>query len=188
MRNQTRSWASVACLIGCGLLACLSGGISACAQPTDYEVKAAFLLNFPRYVEWPDAEENEPDQPVIVGFFSQNNVSEALDEIIRSRELSGRPITIRIISSESEIADCHMIFVSANELQRLPALLEKLREANVLTVGESSDFLQNGGIINLVIRNSRVRIDVNLEDAKRSKLGISSKLLAVADVVMGRNH
>ena len=82
-------------------------------------------------------------------------------------------------------AGCHILFLSASEKKRLPEILARLRGASVLTVGESESFLQAGGVINFARRNQRVRLEVNAAAADQAGLKISSKLLNVADLVIG---
>jgi hypothetical protein len=178
-----------ACLLLWVILGLAWGARGALAQsksPPDYEVKAAFLINFPKYVEWFADASAETNGPIIIACLGENKVSEALRKVIQSRPPTGRPIVAKVIATEAESAGCHILFVSDAERRRLPAILEKLRGANVLTVGESDDFLAKGGIINLALRDRKVRVEVNLDAARSANLKISSKLLGVADVVKGK--
>jgi hypothetical protein len=178
-----------ACLLLGVAMSLVLAARSASAQskaPTDYEVKAAFLANFPKYVEWPPEMSADTNRPLIVAFLSESSVSEALRRLLQSPLPKGRAIVAKVIATEAESAGCHILFVGDVEWRRFPAVLKTLKGANVLTVGESDDFLQQGGIINLVLRDRKVRIQVNLDAARRANLKISSKLLGVADVVKGK--
>lgn len=152
----------------------------------DYEVKAAFLLNFPKYVEWSADPSAETNGPIIIAFLGESKVSEALSKVIPNKSANGRAIVARVIATDAESAGCHILFIGDSERRRIPAILEKLKGANLLLVGESADFLEKGGVINLAVRERKVRVEVNLDAAVRANLKISSKLLGVADVVKGK--
>jgi hypothetical protein len=154
--------------------------------PPDYEVKAAFLVNFPKYVEWPADASADTNKPIIVACLGESKVSDALRKIIQSRPPNGRAIVARVIATEDESAGCHILFIGDAERRRLPAVLEKLKGESVLVIGESEGFLDKGGIINLALRDRKVRVDVNLDAAREANLKIRSQLLGVADVVKGK--
>jgi len=163
-------------------LAMSSAGWAQTKAP-DYEVKAAFLLNFPKYVEWSQEALTNTNSPIVLGCLGESKISEALRKAIQNRPASGRAVVVKVINSETESAGCHILFIGDAERRRLSAILEILKGTNLLTVGESDDFLDKGGVINFALRDRKVRVQVNLDAARQANLKISSKLLSVADVV-----
>jgi hypothetical protein len=159
------------------------------AVAMDYQVKAACLVNFPKYVDWPAAAFASPSSPITVAVFGDDNVANEFASMVEDgKAVNGHPIVLKRVEKESDItADCQILFIGAAQRDRVPAILEKLQGTKVLTVGESPDFLQKGGIINLVHQGRKIRLQVNLDAAGQARLKISSKLLIAADVVKGKS-
>lgn len=151
----------------------------------EYEVKAAFLLNFTRYVTWPQSAFAEPEEPLVIGILGQDPFGALIDETVAGRlGDGGRPIEVRRLSEPAAAAACHIVFISRAERHQA-ALLESLDSRAILTVGESERFLRDGGGINLSIdRNSRVSFEVNLEATDRAGLTLSLHMLNLADRVL----
>lgn len=159
-------------------------------MPADFQVKAAFLVNFPKYVDWPASVFAATNSPITVAIYGDENVSHAVQEMIgNGRSISGHPLVLKRIAKEEEIAgDCQILFIGASERQQIPSILEKIRGEKILAVGESDDFLDQGGIINLARQGRKIRLQVNLTAAGNAQLKISSRLLVVADVVKGKSN
>ena len=175
------------CLVLAGLAwMATSAGWAQSKSPPDYEVKAAFLVNFPKYVEWSADALADTNSPIVVACLGESKVSEALRKIIQSRPQNGRTIVAKVITTETESAGCHILFIGNSERRRLPTVLGRLKGASILVVGESDDFLDKGGTINLAVRDRKVRVEVDLDAARQANLIINSKLLGVADVVKGK--
>jgi len=171
----------------------LAGKVPALAQdeaPMDYQVKAAFLVNFPKYVDWPATALPANNSPITVAIFGDDNVANEFEVMIsEGKVVDGHPIVLKRITKEEEIGkDCQILFIGASEQHRTSAILERLKGSETLTVGESPDFLDKGGVINLVRQGRKVRLQVNLNAAKEAHLRISSRLLVVADVVKGASN
>jgi hypothetical protein len=154
------------------------------AQPPDASlernVKAAFLYNFTRFVQWPAAAFEEPEDPVHVCVVADAGFERAIDEVLANERVSGRPLT-RLSPREVEATrGCQVLFVARSAQSRAAAILASARTRPVLTVGDADDFLQRGGIIGFVIEDGRVRFDVDLARARANGLTISSRLLQVA--------
>lgn len=157
-------------------------------MPADFQVKAAFLINFPKYVEWPATAFAETNSPVTIAVFGDDNIANEVENMIGSgRSIGGRAIHLKRITREEEIAgDCHILFLGASQRQRTTAILEKIQALKILTVSESEDFLNKGGVINLARQGRKIRLQVNLAAAAKADLKISSRLLMAADVVKGK--
>jgi hypothetical protein len=160
------------------------------AMPTEFQVKAAFLINFPKYVDWPTNAFAETNSPITVAIFGDENVANEVQNMIgNGRISSGHPVVLKRIAREEEInRDCHILFIGTAERQRIPSILEKIRGEKILTVSESDDFLEQNGIINLARQGRKIRLQVNLAAAGNAQLKISSRLLVAADVVKGKSN
>jgi hypothetical protein len=188
-RNPTRDPARGRALktaVGIVLVAMLiSGGASSFARgepAPEYDVKAAFLYNFAKFVEWPGDAFPGPASPIVFFVFGPDPFGDALKSL-KGKTANGRPIVIRYAATLGELERCHLLFVSASERANLPKILQATKDWNVLTVGDVDGFARDGGIINMVKEESRVGIEINLEAAQRSRLIISSKLLALAKIL-----
>lgn len=175
-----------AVLIGALLTAYGAHTAQANAEPTEYEAKAAYVINFARYVNWPTVETPEPSAPMYICVLGHDPLSDTLERALHGRSSNGRPMIMRYLRQVGEAADCQLVLIiqSAEKYQSqwLPALQSK----PILTVGESNRFIRDGGIINLVIVKGTVRFEVNLEAANRAGLKISSRMLGLAEAVYGK--
>jgi hypothetical protein len=154
--------------------------------PAEYQVKAAFLINFAKYADWPADAFASATSPIVIAVLGESRVTGEIQKVIAGRTVNGRKIVLKRLASGEDAAGCHILFISATEEQHSPNLLARLRESDILTVGESDDFLERGGIINLARRDQKIAVEVNLTAAGNARIKLSSKLLSVADSVKGR--
>jgi hypothetical protein len=150
------------------------------AGPGEYEVKAAFLYNFARFVEWP-----APDGagPFVVTVLGRDPFGSVLDDTLRGKTVDARRILVRRVSRSEDVGQSQILFICDSEKDRLPEILKSLESAPVLTVGEMSDFAERGGVIRFKVEQDRVRLEINVAAAERSRLRISSQLLKLARIV-----
>jgi hypothetical protein len=176
--------------VGAGLVIGTSAALAAEVAPLDFQVKAAFLVNFPKYMDWPSAAFAGTNSPITVAIFGDDNVAGEFGNMIEGgRTVSGRPVLLKRITKEEQIgSDCQILFIANSERQRIQEILEKVKGTGILTVGENEDFLEKGGVINLVHRDRKIRLQINLDAAGRAHLKISTRLLMAADVVKGRSE
>jgi uncharacterized protein DUF4154 len=151
--------------------------------PTEYEIKAAFLYNFAKFVEWPPTVFGGPKVPLNICVFGRDPFGRALDDALLGKAIGDHPATLERARQISELATCHIVFISGGESPRLAEVLGSLRGRNVLLVGETEGFASAGGAIQFVLDENRVRFVVNPDAANRAGLKISSKLLALATIV-----
>lgn len=153
--------------------------VAASAQAQDvaleYRVKAAYLLNFARFVDWPPAafKDREPFQICVAG---RNPFGGELAEMVRSETLAGRALAVRVIRDDA--ASCHLLFIPRGIAAR--RFLRQVSGDPTLTVGESPGFLGQGGHINFVLDGGNVRFQISQAAAMRQRLTISSRLLKLA--------
>jgi len=152
----------------------------------EYEVKAAFLYNFAKFVEWPREAFEGTTGKIEICVLGRNPFGSALLDAVRGKSIGSRDFAVREIAAAQEAAGCHILFVSDSERRQLGSVLKAIKSRYVLTVGESDEFLANGGLINFVLRDSNVRFQANTEAISRAKIQISSKLLRIAVVAKQR--
>jgi hypothetical protein len=152
------------------------------AGPTEYEVKAAFLYNFARFVEWPrDAPGG--DGAFLVTVLGRDPFGSVLDDTLRGKTIDGKRVVVRRALGFEDVGRSHILFISDSEKDRLPEILKRIDAAPVLTVGEMSQFAERGGVIRFKLDQERIRLEINVAAAERSKLRISSQLLKLARIV-----
>jgi hypothetical protein len=162
-------------------------GRAAWAQPavSESDVKAAFLYNFTKFVEWPPAAFADARSPLKICVLGEDPFGKTLRALM-DEEVGGRPLSLLRLDNLSNPAACHVLFISRSEKNRLPQILAALGDTPVLTVGDTPEFFEQGGIINFILEGSKVRFEINQEAAERVGIKISSKLLALARRVKGR--
>jgi hypothetical protein len=171
-------------LLLCGTVALGALRLSAqSAEPTEYQVKAAFLFNFAKFVEWPDVTAADTKRPVILGVLGDDPFGSDLASIIVGQVIRGHPIQIRKYRYGDDLRHCDVLFISASEQSHLPQILASLGGASALTVSDIDGFAEAGGVMQFVMEDSRVHFVVNLAAAEKARLRISSKLLALARVL-----
>jgi len=152
------------------------------AVADEYQVKAAFLFNFAKFVEWPGDTFKAADDPIAICVLGQDPFSGALEDLVRDKTVAGRSFVVRQVSTIPQATKCQMVFVTASERKRVRSILDELKGHSILTVGEVEDFTASGGIINFKLKDARVRIEIDPGAAERVKLRISSKLLSLAEI------
>lgn len=150
------------------------------AQLSEYQTKAERICSFARFVDWPAKKFISPNAPFVIGVFGTDAISDYLREALQNRRIKDRPVVIKHILAKEELSGCHVLFISRSERERLSSILGVVRREGVLTVGETDNFLDRGGIINLVNIGGTIRFQVNRSAARRERLTISSKLLQLA--------
>ena len=145
-------------------------------------VKATFIFNFIQYAQWPRTTiSSSPSFPIcIVG----DSVQPLIEETVRGERVSGLPITVRELTQARDASGCRVIYFrsSANRATALETL-NTAKTSPVLTVGETADFLANGGIVRFTKVRNRIHFEINPGAAEKVSLSISSRLLRLADIV-----
>ena len=164
---------ALAALLLCGVL--LGSG----AVTPEYALKAEFLCNFSKYVEWPLALRR--DAPLVFGVVGRDADGMSLLEALRGNSVQGRTVRVApVINSVEGAKRCHVLFFRREMPKEEYELLKALRGSSVLTVGEGDDFLISGGIVRLSYESGRVRFDINPAATRVSGLKISSQLWRLA--------
>ena len=152
-------------------------------QEKEYQIKAAFLYNFTKFVEWPEAAFTNDQHVIYICIFGNDPLSDAL-ETINGKMVKGRKVAIKRFTKAEDIKGCHILFISASEKKNLTYILDTVKDLHVLTVSDMGEFCRYGGIINLIPVNNRIGFEINLSAAHQASLNISSQLLKLArDVI-----
>jgi len=149
----------------------------------EYRVKAAFLFNFARFVEWPSNSFDNAAAPLHLCVLEPDPFGTTLDQTVADKTVDKHPLLLRRTARLSDTQGCHILFVSMDASEPLPEVLGALENRPILTVSEGDEFLRAGGIIGFVLDQGKVRFHVNLQAADGASLKISSKLLNVASRV-----
>jgi len=162
-----------------------AGSLKLSAQPAtsaEYQIKAVFLFNFARFVDWPPKAFPDADAPFIIGVLGEDPFGPYLDETVRGEKVNGHPLIVQRYRRMNEVKTCQVLFISRSEADRVEQIVSNLRGRSILTVGDTDDFDARGGMVRLATEKNKVRMHINLGAVKSANLAISSKLLRVAEV------
>lgn len=151
------------------------------AEPrSEIEVKAAFLFQFSRFVDWPvDAFESDAS-PIVIGILGDEQLAAVFTKIVADKTVSGRPVTVETYTADRDALHCHILFIGSTQRSRLEELAALLRGSHVFSFADSEGFAELGGVGNFVMSGKKVRFQINAGAARRAGLKISSRLLDLA--------
>ena len=170
-----------------GVLVCLTLPLNTSAQNSvsnEFRSKANFLTNFPSFVDWPDSAFTSPQAPLNICVSGDFRFGTVLAEIARNASPHGRRIEIKWIHDDQQLRPCQIIFVSRSEAKRYAKLLLAIDRSSALTIGETPDFLDAGGMIAFDFDREVLQFEVNLAATENAKLKISSRVLSLAKRVL----
>jgi hypothetical protein len=147
----------------------------------EYSVKAAFIYNFAKFVEWPDQTSGDPKTPLVLCVIGRGPARNAFSEL-KNRAVKGKELDIQYNDEIFSLRQCNIIYISSSDAGRTADILDAVRGESVLTIGESPEFIRSGGIINFTFVDKKIRFQINLPAAVRARLSISSQLLKLADI------
>jgi hypothetical protein len=175
-----------------GLSALVAGGLTSIARAADvraseYQIKAAYLCKFATYIEWPTASASDATVPVVIGVIASDAVAAEMATTLQGQSAGGRPIVVRRIDAHGRLDGLNILFIARTHAARVPEALAALQGRPVLTVTESDAPGDLSSMVNFIVIDDKVKFDVALPLVVHSGLKISSRLLAVAHVVTGRD-
>ena len=150
------------------------------AAVSETDVKAAFLYNCAKFVEWPKETFASESAPIQIAVIGDDEFAAKLKSLLSDKKAQGRSFEVKKLSNPQEVKNFQMVFISNSETRRLPQILDAAKKSSVLTIGETEQFLDLGGMINLFFEEAQLRFEVNADAAEKAKLVISSKLLRLA--------
>jgi hypothetical protein len=153
------------------------------ADSREYQIKAAFLVNFMQFVTWPSNAFANDDAPFCIVVLGDDPFGPALDQTVQGETVNHHRIVVQRCRRVEDCKDCQMVFVSRSEEKNLPTILATLDSGPVLTVSEMRGFARNGGIINFYFEGKKVHFEINPAVAQRDKLRMSAQLLSLGKIV-----
>lgn len=168
--------------------AIVSAGWAQEAPPSEYQLKAAFLYNFAKFIDWPRSVFATPQSPFAICILGADPFGPAIDQTLRGKTVADHPVIVQRARDVSEVRHCQIVFVSSQEKQPLAEILDGLQKSSVLVVGETEHFADSGGTIQLFLDEGHIRFAINTDAAENAGLHISSKLLALAKIVHGNEN
>lgn len=169
---------------------CLVGGEPGRAQraqqpvaPSEYHVKGVFLLNFLKYVEWPAVAHQTTNSPFSLVHVGEDRFEADFAAFVKAKTIDHRGVALKHSKALGDWQRCHILFISGSEKRNVRSILAAAKGRPVLTVGESDNFIAEGGMINFVVKDNKVRLQINPVAAEAAGLKISSRLLGVAEIV-----
>jgi hypothetical protein len=170
-----------------GFAVALAGACSLWAEGpkiTEYQVKAAYLANFGRFVEWPTSVAVVKSESFHICVLGQDPLGADLDAAVAGETIGGAHVLAKRISRPQDAVDCRILFISSSEVSQSKEILTALKTLSVLTVSDMPQFARRGGVIQFLLDGNRVRFDINLAAAERAGLTLSSELLKLAVTVI----
>lgn len=165
-------------------LAVFSGAGRAVAQgQEESQLKAAFLFNFAKFVEWPPEAFGGASSPVVLAILGDDSKTDAF-EALQGKALGDRKLIVKRIKKIEEIEGVNIVCICSSERDRLGQILKTVEGKPILTVSDVGNFVRQGGIIGFVSNDNKVRFEINLKTARKARLEISSKLLKLAETVV----
>lgn len=170
----------------CLILLAVTGGIPpAQAQgkpPLEYQIKAAFLFNFTRFIHWPATAYASADAPFVIGIVGHDPFGSYLGDLVNGEQADGHSIVIRRYPNGGDISGCQLLFINVATPAKLKAILASTAQQNMLTVGDTDNFISLGGMVRFFKEDNRIKMEIKLAATKTAQLEMSAKLLQVAKV------
>jgi hypothetical protein len=164
----------------CWLLASFTTSLAQSSVTKEYQIKAAYLYNFAKFVEWPAQSFTNSDSPLVIGVYGQNPFGTELEAIAKDHQINGRHIVIKMVATPADTGDVNLLFIGSEEDGQVSQTLAALGDADILTVGESEKFAASGGMIQFIRDADKVRFSIDADAAERHGLKISAQLLKLA--------
>jgi hypothetical protein len=147
------------------------------AQSKEYQVKAAFLFNFARFIDWPPSAFTNASQPFQIGILGDNPFGTALNDLVLGENLRARKVTVKLSAEPQTLADCQIIFISKSETNRAPEVISQFRSRPILTVGEIGGVGRCGTMISFYQEDRKLRFEIDPDAAEKAGIKMSSQLL-----------
>jgi hypothetical protein len=166
-----------------GILAALLNTAGKAEQVNENNLKAAYVYNLAKFVEWPPQSFQNATDPIVICVLGESPVQNALAEAVNGERIDDRKLVVYRYAAVQQMGHCHLLFIASSERKHLRSILRDPKTSGMLTVGETADFLEEGGAVNFRLEGNRVRIEVNMNAVEQRKLRISPKLLSLAQIV-----
>ncbi|MFO7448079.1 MAG: YfiR family protein [Ignavibacteriaceae bacterium] len=148
-----------------------------------YKLKAVFILNFLRFIEWPQSSFQNEHSPITLAIIGKDPFGKILDETIQNEKVNNHPVIIRRNVSVSDAGKFHVLYISESEKRNVNEIIKKVENTPALTISDIDGFGENGGIITFFIEDNKIRFMINIQSLKQAELKASSKLLRLAKII-----
>jgi len=181
----------MALAVFCGLLPTAQVRAQQIDESKAIKVKAAYLYNFAKFIDWPGNALGEQDEPFVIGVLDDVGFARSLDATVRGKTVASRAVKIRRLGwakeeDRTKLSECHILYIGQGARHRLGEILAVLEEQPVLVISDIPDFATEGGMIGFVLEQGRIVFEINRDALKRGKLRASAKLLNLARIVESR--
>jgi uncharacterized protein DUF4154 len=176
---------AITCLLSAMAVGSRAEGVDS-SDSSEYLIKAGFIYNFAKLVEWPTTAFAQPDSPIVIVILGNDPFGATLDRIVADKKIDGRGIAVKRVKWSKDfkdLKDCNILFISLSEKEHVDSVVEAMKGLPILTIGDAPGFAKRGGIINFTLEDNKIRFEVNVEAAKHADLIISSRLLTLAKIV-----
>jgi hypothetical protein len=183
--RKVGSLITITCLLFAMALGSHAEGLDS-SDSSEYLIKAGFIYNFAKLVEWPASAFTQSDSPIVIGILGDDPFGPMLDRIVADKKINGRGFVVKRLKWSKDLRglrDCNILFVSSSEREHADTVVDAMKSLPVLTIGDAAGFARRGGIINFLLEDNKVRFEVNVEAAKHADLAVSSRLLTLARIV-----
>jgi hypothetical protein len=156
------------------------------SDSSEYLIKAGFIFNFAKFVEWPSSAFAQPESPIVIGVLGTDPFGTIIDKTVQDKKIGTRGFVVKRLkwgTDLKELKECKILFVGASEKAHMDELVQIVKGLPILTVGETPGFAERGGVIRFVLEDNRVRFEVNVVAARQADLTISSRLLTLARII-----
>jgi len=151
--------------------------------PAESDLKAALIFSFAKFVTWPEGTFESSISPIVIGVYGGDPIRLALEEVVRGREIDGRPLVIKPFVNSDNLNEYNILFIHKGWNTNRESLREMTGHSPILTVSDVDQFVHEGGMVSVTIENERPKIEINIETVHQARLRISSKLLRLAHVI-----
>jgi hypothetical protein len=181
LSRQSGTWLLCTSML---LVSLLPDAQSSAQVATEYQVKAAYVYNFTKFIEWPRDDAAQGNSPLRLCVLDDKQFELTLRDVVNGKSVGPHPVTVMQVHAAGQARNCSILFISSSHSKEAARVVEELKDTSVVTVGEMEGFMEAGGMINFVLDNDRVHFQVNERAAEHAGLHVSSRLLNVAKQVV----
>jgi hypothetical protein len=156
--------------------------IAQSAVPSESKIKAVFLYNFTRFIDWPGNAFTSTDNTFKIGIVGTDPFGDYLEEAVRNESVSGKPIVIERFRNVKDIKDCQILYINSKDHKEIRNIIETVKQKKILTVCANPEFMKWGGMIRIYSDDNKIRMQINDAAARNEDIKISAKRLTVAEV------
>lgn len=148
----------------------------------EYQLKAAFIYNFTRFVNWPPNPSARSNAYFVIGVLNEDRLADKIRELVKGEQINDRPIVVRSFDSRTEIGNCDILYVSVRDAAGMKDQLPNMNQRGILTISDAPNFARWGGLIRFFKEDNKLRMQINIDQAREARFSMSSKLLSISSI------